>query len=250
MTKIKSIKSKKSNKKNEQGALRIYNSVEADLRISEALNALKNSPRFESLKKRRLGEFWLPEWPRAPFEEDFTFQFASEIDVDMLLKKRSFNGLKIDAFIQAIHRAVRGEPSMTKPVSKRALGTPIQFVGSSANEMSAQFDQIFGEPGKNVLDRIAPYSPRLVEHIQNYIAGELYQDATIDFRTRELCVIASLAAQGGLNEQLAVHVKTALAQGIRIDEIVSVIETVGVYAGIPRALNALFTAIQIFEEFQ
>jgi alkylhydroperoxidase/carboxymuconolactone decarboxylase family protein YurZ len=71
---------------------------------------------------------------------------------------------------------------------------------------------------------------------------------SLDLRTRELCVISCLAAQGGLNEQLAVHVRTALRGGVKTEEIVSAIEAVGTYAGIPRALNALFTVIQIFEE--
>jgi 4-carboxymuconolactone decarboxylase len=111
-----------------------------------------------------------------------------------------------------------------------------------------QFDEIFGEAGQQVLRRISEYSPRLVEHIYDYIGGNLYQDPALDLRTRELCVISCLAAQGGLNEQLAVHVRTALRGGVKQQEIVSAIEAIGTYAGIPRALNALFTAIQIFEE--
>jgi len=115
-------------------------------------------------------------------------------------------------------------------------------------EAKRQFQAIFGEAGEQVLQRIESYSPRLVGHIYDYIAGNLYQDKSLDLRTRELCVISCLAAQGGLNEQLAVHVRTALRGGVKNEEIVSAIEAVGTYAGIPRALNALFTAIQIFEE--
>ena len=113
-----------------------------------------------------------------------------------------------------------------------------------------QFIAIFGEVGEQVLHRIAGHSPRLVEHIYDYIAGNLYQDKTLDLRTRELCVIACLAAQGGLNEQLGVHIRTAIHGGVTKFEIVSAIEAVGTYAGIPRALNALFTAIQVFDEIQ
>jgi 4-carboxymuconolactone decarboxylase len=111
-----------------------------------------------------------------------------------------------------------------------------------------QFEEIFGAPGLQVLDRIRSHSPRLCNHIERYIAGDLYQDETLDIKTRELCVIACLAAQGGLTEQLVVHIRTALRHGVSEQEIVSVIEAIGTYAGVPRALNALFAAIQIFSE--
>jgi len=111
-----------------------------------------------------------------------------------------------------------------------------------------QFEEIFGDAGIQVLDRIKGHSPRLVEHIRDYIAGGVYQDHTLDIQTRELCVIACLAGQGGLTEQLAVHIRTALRHEVSERQIVSVIEAVGIYAGVPKALNALFTAIQIFGE--
>ena len=111
----------------------------------------------------------------------------------------------------------------------------------------SKFTTIFGEAGNQVLDRIRKHSPRMVDHVYDYIAGDLYQDITIDVRTRELCVISSLASQGGLTEQLTVHIKTARRNGVSKEEIIAAIETVGVYAGVPRALNALFTAIEIFD---
>ena len=111
----------------------------------------------------------------------------------------------------------------------------------------AEYERIFGPAGHAVLERIRAYSPRLVDHVYSYIAGNLYQDQTLDLRTRELCVIAALAAQGGLPEQLAAHVTTALRNGVKPAEIVAAIETVATYAGVPRALNALFIAIPLFD---
>lgn len=110
-----------------------------------------------------------------------------------------------------------------------------------------QFEAIFGETGNNVLERIRPLSPKLVEHVYEYIAGELYADHSLDVRTRELCVVASLASQGGLQEQLRVHIEAALRNGATKEDIVAVCETVGSYAGVPRVLNALFVASEVFE---
>jgi 4-carboxymuconolactone decarboxylase len=111
----------------------------------------------------------------------------------------------------------------------------------------AQFEQIFGTAGTQVLERIRPMSPRLVDHVYGYIAGDLYQDPTLEFRTRELCVISILAAQGGLNEQVKVHVETALRGGISREEVVAALEAVGVYARVPKALNAMFAAAEVFK---
>ena len=112
------------------------------------------------------------------------------------------------------------------------------------------FTKIFGQPGNQVLERIRAYSPRLTDHVYDYIAADLYAGPALSVRDRELCVISSLASQGGLSEQLTVHIKTARRNGVTRAEIIETIETVGSYAGIPRALNALFTAIEIFEAEQ
>ena len=60
-------------------------------------------------------------------------------------------------------------------------------------------------------------------------------------------MIAALAAHGGLAEQLGVQVTTSLRNGVSPAERVAAIETVATYAGIPRALNALFIAIPLFD---
>jgi 4-carboxymuconolactone decarboxylase len=115
-----------------------------------------------------------------------------------------------------------------------------------SQEHVRRFEEIFGSAGEAVLQRLETVSPRLREHVYGYIAGDLYADQTLDVRTRELVVLATLAAQGGLTEQLTVHLHTALDNGASEREVVSVLETVGTYAGVPRALNALFTAADVF----
>jgi 3-oxoadipate enol-lactonase len=56
---------------------------------------------------------------------------------------------------------------------------------------------------------------------------------------RELATVAMLAALGGAEKQLATHARAALKQGITRSELVALAEHVSVYAGFPRALNAL-----------
>jgi 3-oxoadipate enol-lactonase len=56
---------------------------------------------------------------------------------------------------------------------------------------------------------------------------------------RETATVAMLAAMGGAEPQLASHVRAALHSGIAPDELRALAEHVSVYAGWPRALNAL-----------
>jgi 3-oxoadipate enol-lactonase len=56
---------------------------------------------------------------------------------------------------------------------------------------------------------------------------------------RELATVAVLAAAGGAERQLARHAAAALRHGIAASELLALCEHVAVYAGFPRALNAL-----------
>ncbi len=116
------------------------------------------------------------------------------------------------------------------------------------NEKLDRCEEVFGEMGRNVLDSIHELSPRTVNNVHNYFANDLYADKTLSSITRELCVISIIAAQGGLDKPLEVHVRTAINQGVTKGEIIAVLETVAAYAGMPKSISALMVAKKIFEE--
>jgi 3-oxoadipate enol-lactonase len=60
-------------------------------------------------------------------------------------------------------------------------------------------------------------------------------------RDRELATVAVLAAIGGADAQLAVHLRAALRQGIAASELLALAEHIALYAGFPRALNVVAT---------
>ena len=109
-------------------------------------------------------------------------------------------------------------------------------------------EEVFGTMGKNVLESIEDMSPRTINHVHDYFANNLYADQTLSAKTRELCVISIIAAQGGLDKPLEVHVRTALSQGVTKEEIIAVLETVGSYAGMPKSISGLLVAKRVFEE--
>jgi 4-carboxymuconolactone decarboxylase len=72
--------------------------------------------------------------------------------------------------------------------------------------------------------------------------GTIISRPGLDLRTRELTTVATLAALGGCEPQVAFHVGAALRAGATGHEVVEVLTQVSVYAGVPRALNAVAAA--------
>jgi 3-oxoadipate enol-lactonase len=72
----------------------------------------------------------------------------------------------------------------------------------------------------------------------------------LDRATREIATIAILAGSGGAERQLTRHVRAALGVGLAPAELLGLCEHVAVYAGFPRALNALTIVDQVLSEQQ
>ena len=64
----------------------------------------------------------------------------------------------------------------------------------------------------------------------------------LDLRTREIVTVSVLATLGGCEPQVAFHVGAALRAGATAAEVVEALTQVSVYAGVPRALNAVAAA--------
>ena len=107
---------------------------------------------------------------------------------------------------------------------------------------------IDGEAGQNVIDSLADIAPDFGRYVVEYAFGDVYSRPGLAARDRQLVTIGSLAALGGCEPQLEVHVNAALNVGLTPDEIVEAIMHAAVYAGFPRGLNAMFTAKKVFAE--
>jgi 4-carboxymuconolactone decarboxylase len=77
--------------------------------------------------------------------------------------------------------------------------------------------------------------------------GTIISRPDLDLRTRELTTVAVLATLGGCEPQVAFHVGAALRAGATGQEVVEVLTQVSVYAGVPRALNAVAAARGAFD---
>ncbi|GAA2595015.1 4-carboxymuconolactone decarboxylase [Actinomadura fulvescens] len=78
--------------------------------------------------------------------------------------------------------------------------------------------------------------------ITRYAWGEIWTRPGLDRRTRSCVTLTALVARGQL-EELALHVRAALRNGLTPEEIKEVLLQTAVYCGVPAA-NAAFAVAQ------
>jgi 4-carboxymuconolactone decarboxylase len=87
-----------------------------------------------------------------------------------------------------------------------------------------------------------PFTAPFQELITRYAWGEVWSRPGLDRRTRSCVTLAMLVALR-CEEELAMHVRAALRNGLRPEEIQEVLLHAAVYAGVPAA-NAAFAVAQ------
>lgn len=91
-------------------------------------------------------------------------------------------------------------------------------------------------------------SPDMVDYIIRYGFGEIYNRKGIDFKTKELLIIASLTTQANAKSQLKSHIKAALNLGVTPNEISETMILLSLYTGFPAANNGIFILKEVLEE--
>jgi 4-carboxymuconolactone decarboxylase len=113
---------------------------------------------------------------------------------------------------------------------------------------AAKLREVDGDRGLAVIDALADVAPDLGRYVVEFAYGDTYSRPDLEPRQRQLVTIGILAALGGAEPQLTVHVNAALNVGLTPTEIIGAIIHAVPYVGFPRALNALFTAKAVFAE--
>ncbi len=92
---------------------------------------------------------------------------------------------------------------------------------------------------------LAGVAPDFARYTVEFPFGDVYARPGLDLRARQIATIAALATIGE-QRQLEAHLRFALNIGVPRDELVEVLIQMAVYAGWPRAINALSTARDLF----
>ena len=112
----------------------------------------------------------------------------------------------------------------------------------------AMLNQIDGNAGQQVVETLQDIAPDFGRYLIEFPFGDIYPRKGVDLKTREIAVIAALAALGNARPQLKIHLRACLNVGCSRTEITEILMQMAVYAGFPAALNALFAAKEVFEE--
>ncbi|MGW3654734.1 bifunctional 3-oxoadipate enol-lactonase/4-carboxymuconolactone decarboxylase PcaDC [Streptomyces sp. NPDC005151] len=87
------------------------------------------------------------------------------------------------------------------------------------------------------------------DFITRYAWGEIWTDPTLSRRERSLITLTALVAHGH-HDELAMHVRAALRNGLTPEEIGAALLQTGVYCGVPAANSAFAVARRVLEEIQ
>jgi 4-carboxymuconolactone decarboxylase len=98
-----------------------------------------------------------------------------------------------------------------------------------------------------VIERTSPFTADFQDMITRYAWGEIWTRPGLDRRTRSAMTLTALIALGRF-EELPMHLRAALRNGLEEDEIKEVLLQSAIYCGVPAANTAFAVAQEVLEE--
>jgi 4-carboxymuconolactone decarboxylase len=92
-----------------------------------------------------------------------------------------------------------------------------------------------------------PLTDEFQDLITRYVWGEIWTRPGLDRRTRSCITVAMLVALNR-NEELALHLRAALTNGVTVEELKEILLQSAIYCGIPAANTAFGVAARILAE--
>jgi hypothetical protein len=122
----------------EDSSEELLSSAQVEIDLRNRLQAVRRSPDFETLRFRSLGQFWDPSWPRAPFEESFTLEQLTELDMSTLFRKRTMTSSRIRYMTKALDRALGPDEGDGKEESRAAHVVADSLLEEPTSHLPAQ----------------------------------------------------------------------------------------------------------------
>jgi 3-oxoadipate enol-lactonase/4-carboxymuconolactone decarboxylase len=97
------------------------------------------------------------------------------------------------------------------------------------------------------VERTSDFTADFQDLITRYAWGEIWDRPGLDRRTRSAITLTALVARGQFDE-LAMHLRAALRNGLTRDEIKEVLLQSAIYCGAPAANSAFAVAQRVLEE--
>ena len=99
----------------------------------------------------------------------------------------------------------------------------------------------------NAIKTADDFSRPLQELVTEYCWGEVWGRPGLERKTRSMLNLAMLAALNRPHE-IKLHVRGALTNGVTKDEIKEIFLQVGIYCGVPAAVDSFRIAREVFKE--
>jgi 4-carboxymuconolactone decarboxylase len=99
----------------------------------------------------------------------------------------------------------------------------------------------------SAVERTTEFTTDFQDLITRYAWGEIWARPGLDRRTRSCITLTALTALNH-HEELALHVRAALRNGLTPDEIGEVLLQCAIYCGVPAANRAFAIAQQVIDE--
>jgi 4-carboxymuconolactone decarboxylase len=99
----------------------------------------------------------------------------------------------------------------------------------------------------NAIARTTPFTADFQDLITRYAWGEIWSRRGLDRRTRSFVTLTALVALNRM-EELELHVRAALRNGVTPDELKEVLLQCAIYCGVPAANSAFAVAQRVLDE--
>lgn len=115
--------------------------------------------------------------------------------------------------------------------------------------MTTRREVLGDEHVDRAIERTTDFTEDFQDLITRYAWGEIWSRPGLDRRTRSCITLTALVALGR-EEELAMHVRSALRIGITPDEIKEVLLQSAIYCGVPAANGAFAVAQKVLDEVE
>jgi len=122
-------------------------------------------------------------------------------------------------------------------------------MGDDAHErgMRVRREVLGGEHVDAAVERTSEFTADFQDLITRYAWGEIWTRPGLDRRTRSAITLTALIALGRF-EELRMHLRAALRNGLEEDEIKEVLLQSAIYCGVPAANTAFAVAQEVLDE--
>lgn len=139
----------------------------------------------------------------------------------------------------SLHAASVASENQDQTEAESARGKGSAQIKSMSRGEASPVDDLVAE-----VEELVPGFRRLAV---DFAFGQIRSRPGLDLKQREIATLAALTVLG-TEKELRLHVVTALNVGLTKEQIVEVLLQQVVYAGFPRAIDALLVAKDVFEE--